>query len=183
MKKTFIANFRLSLYVTLLIITLTVINASFAQTASKESSLSFKAILDKVPKNTKMDFLESMCFVNGKIASAKFSGLKAVLVKSDLISLVSTFGWDRLSLDHEGYACAGKGQCVATQGYICDPAHCSDGIKGGPVNVLLKSAPPQDRQRYLNSLDFAEGRCTTADISIIEKYITKSEATQLPNSK
>src|SRR3954465_847781 len=50
-----------------------------AATALKISPTSFKSILSKVSSPVKMEFLKSMIFVNGKIASFKYIDIKKSL--------------------------------------------------------------------------------------------------------
>jgi hypothetical protein len=140
------------------------------------SAATTKGILGKVPAQVRVGFLESLFFVDGKLASASISEVKGALNKSDYVALKRSIG---MSDDHEGYACVKAGECETSMGSICNPQYCT-GVQGISLKELLRKVPPAQRTQFLNSLDFKEGRLISINPKVIEKHVLREKIGLLP---
>jgi hypothetical protein len=143
---------------------------------AQASAATMKGILAKVPASVSTGFLESMFFVDGRLASVRIGGVKGALNKSDYLALLRSIG---LSEDHQNACCVRAGQCKWCIDGICNPQYCTD----GPCILLkdmLRKAPPAQRTQFLNSLDFKDGHLISINAKVIEKHALKEELGVLP---
>ncbi|MDQ3254525.1 MAG: hypothetical protein M3R15_11555, partial [Acidobacteriota bacterium] len=145
---------------------------------AQASATTMKGILAKVAVSVRTGFLESMFFVDGRLASVRISEIKGALNKSDYLALKRSIGLTGdnvgLTADNEGYACVKAGECVASQGHLCNPQYCT-GVQGILLKELLRKVPPAQRRQFLDSLDFAEGRVTSINAKVIEKHALQKD--------
>jgi hypothetical protein len=141
---------------------------------------SFRRIMAKLPAKVRTEFLESMYFVDGKLASARIGDVKRRLSPGDYQALKSSVGWAMLGVDHEGYCCSGPGECAKCIEHICDPSACK-GKTGISMGQILSSVPPPDRKRFLAKLDVTGGRLTKAGVEPIRKHLGQDTLATLPD--
>jgi hypothetical protein len=76
--------------------------------------------LDKLPREVRLQFLESLRIMNGRPASAKIDSVKKHLSAAEWQQLKSTFGWEHLGAEYENMCCNPGGTCSPCIGYVCD---------------------------------------------------------------
>jgi hypothetical protein len=154
--------------------------AVFAQPQrAKKAATEFTAILAKVPPNVRKEFLESIYFIGGRLATAKIGDVKSALSPDDFNAIKQIVGWGTLGEDHEGYKCNKPGECIAASKFICDPSACKGSTEGVLLGDMLRGVPPAVRRQYLNSMRFSDGRFNGGDVKLLEGYVNKADIDRL----
>jgi hypothetical protein len=141
-----------------------------------QTGASFKAILANVPKEVRLEFLASLMFKNGGLATAYIGGIKSHLSSAQYKQLFQFLAGKLEPGDYEGYACDGNATCVETKKAICISRNCTvGGPRGVTLGVMLARAPERDRVSFLESLDFRDGRLSSADMSRIRTSLSTQQ--------
>jgi len=145
---------------------------------------SLKSLLAKVPDRVRIGFLESMIFINGKLASARIYDVKQNLTSKEYKALKMSVGWGGLGEDASGYACKGPGACTLMKDYICAPLACKGPTPkfGGDLSVawMVRNAPKPIRTKFLHSIDYRDGQLIGGDRKVIEPYANNQELANFP---
>jgi hypothetical protein len=136
---------------------------------------SLRAILSKVPLKVRIPFLESMSFVNGNLVSVRIGDLRGALRDSEVQALMQSCGCKQNSMCDPF-----SGKCFERMDSACNPDNCTKQALPVELGSLLLDTSPRIRQRFLDSLDFEDGRLTRSDIQLVKGHVTKTKMRQLP---
>lgn len=142
----------------------------------------FRRTLSKAPGKTRIGFLESMAFANKALINIKTKGLGKILKGNDLLAMMQESGCTTTGYTCDAYT---AGSCHKSADSACDAASCK-GNKGFPVvtlGSLLAGVSTKPRQKFLNSLDFANGKLVKADTTVLKGHISPEKFQQLPQAK
>jgi len=123
---------------------------------------SLKTILSRFPAAKRIAFLERMTIANGRLININLAGVPA----NQATALMQATGCTL-----EGYACDPfiAGQCFKSANTACDAAACKGNKGAVPVSLgtLLQAVPAAPKRDYLNSIDYQNGRLTSADTKLL----------------
>jgi hypothetical protein len=151
-------------------------------TRAPDGNVSFKALLQKVPEDARLRFLESMKFVDGRVASMRVDEVKVSLGSSNYVALMKSCTCS----GHEGYECKANNsnfwQCTAQQGYVCDTATCNTqndkkdkAMAFGAGSTFYQGLSAPERKKFLESLDFVNGRLVSVYIGDAQQKLAGPE--------
>lgn len=142
---------------------------------------SFKSILAKVPDKSRRDFLQSLVFMHGGLAGAYIGDLESRLTPEEYRQLMGHLGVGPGG-DHKGYSCMGKGDCAKIKNHICT-SNCYAGDEP-PISfrTMLRTVPEDQQTRFLESLDFVNGRLVNAYVGGIRVHLGQAEFDRLFSS-
>lgn len=137
--------------------------------ASAESA---QSLLKACPDGVRRRFLRSIVLVDNKLAGATVDEIKAHLGESRYGNLLSSLGVGTAA-DHAKYKCASRATCEPSLSAICTSNCRSSGVfltasgeDVGFVSIenILKDRSEEDRNRFLDSLTFVEGRVVSRSL-------------------
>ena len=149
------------------------------------SDASFKSLLAKVPQPARLRFLESMVFADGVLATVRIDEVKSSLGTSQYKALMRSVSCVAGCSDHTGYRCFNEGGdlgwvCKKGAGYICNTKLCNN-KNGNAVwatftadSPLFDGVTAAERTKFLTSLDFANGRLTSAHVGDLQRGLKTS---------
>lgn len=140
----------------------------------------FKSTIGILPQNVRTQFLESLMFKNGSLATAYIGGIKSGLTPSQYQQVLQSLGIaPTASQDYTDYACDGVATCYKKKDSICISANCTVGPKARALGAMLVQIPSADRNRFLESLDFVGGRLVSAHVGSVRPRLKQTELEQL----
>jgi hypothetical protein len=145
-----------------------------------ERGISFRSAMERLPQNVRLQFLESLMFKNGRLATAYIGGIKSHLPPTQYNQVLLALGV-QAGQDYQDFACDGVATCFKKKDSICISANCTVGPKGFPLGVLLASLSTAERSRFLESLDFAGGKLVRANVASIRSRLSQPQVEQLFN--
>lgn len=146
-------------------------NTASAQGSAETSAGGLEPILAKCSKPARRSFLESLTFVKGRMASAHVKEVRKCLDAKNYDSMLEFFKVK--GTDHDSYWCSSRATCSKKTGSICTGNCRSSGDEDIATYVymrdVLKGHEKKDRDGFLDSLAFEDGRLLSADFSILRK--------------
>lgn len=115
-----------------------------------------------------------MYLKNGVLASARIDEIKASLGTANFRALMISAGADEW---HEGYDCVEEqrgDRCKKDPDYMCNPKICQANVAGvrfGTDSMVLQGVSQADRDKFLQSLDFVNGRLASAYVGGLQKRL------------
>jgi hypothetical protein len=139
-------------------------------------NVSSKALLQKVPDDVRMRFLESLVFKNGGLAGARIDEVKASLGTSQFQALMASCGCNGW---HENWTCTVTQGCIPQKGFMCNPDKCAgnqgSGLVFGAGSVFYQALSAPERKNFLDSLDFVNGHLVGAYVGDVQQKLSGPE--------
>jgi hypothetical protein len=142
---------------------------------------SFRSIVGKVPPNVRAEFLESLMFKNGGLATAYIGGLKSGLTPAQYKQVFLALGVDDTK-DYEDYECKSTATCSKKKDSICISRNCVIVTRPATLGQMLTQVPANNRSQFLDSLDFANGKLVSAGVGSVKARLRQAEFDQLFDS-
>ena len=150
----------------------------FANSPSMPQRGAFKSIMGGLPQNVRSQFLESLMFNNGRLATAYIGGIKSGLTPGQYRQVLMALGVPP-GEDHEGYECSKTATCSKKTDNICIGNLCSIYPKVTRLGAALAQVSVTDRNRFLDSLDFASGRLVSANVASVRSRLRQPQLDEL----
>lgn len=151
----------------------------FANSPSTPQRGAFKSTMAGLPQNVRSQFLESMMFSNGQLATAYVGGIKSSLTPGQYGQVLMALGI-RTGEDHDGYECLKTATCSKKTDNICIGNLCQVlKIGAARLGTALARVSMIDRSRFLDSLDFANGRLVSANVASVRTGLRQPELEEL----
>ena len=148
----------------------------FANSPSMPQRGAFKSIMGGLPQNVRSRFLESMMFNNGHLATAYIGGIKSGLTPGQYGQVLMALGVPPGD-DHEGYECSKTATCSKKPDNICIGNFCL--VSKARLGAALAQVSMIDRNRFLDSLDFASGRLVGANVASLRSRLRQPQLEEL----
>lgn len=148
----------------------------FANSPSMPQRGAFKSIMGGLPQNIRSQFLGSLMFNNGHLVTAYIGGIKSGLTPGQYGQVLMALGV-RTGEDYEGYECLRTATCSKKTDNICIGNLCH--VFKARLGAALAQVSMIDRNRFLDSLDFASGRLVSANVASVRSRLRQPELEEL----
>lgn len=133
----------------------------------RREGTSLRSKLKGCDVSVQQEFLASMVFVDGKLASARVEGIKKCLGTLRYNEILSFFGvLETKAADHSNYWCSSRATCKPESSSICTTncrALTGESVRSGvdsgyvQMSAIIERQAPDTRAEFLDRLDFAGG--------------------------